>query len=110
MNILLPSIRCAYASPFLFRGPTSLASYCSPSSWKASGVIFRSFCTPSPPKRGIVVCSFNLINLHAALLRYRNIGIIAHVDAGKTTTVERMLYYTGVVDRVGGIILMIKWS
>ncbi|PHH85618.1 hypothetical protein CDD83_165 [Cordyceps sp. RAO-2017] len=37
------------------------------------------------------------------LANIRNIGIIAHVDAGKTTTTERMLYYSGVTQRVGDV-------
>jgi len=39
----------------------------------------------------------------ASLENVRNIGIIAHIDAGKTTTSERILYYTGVSHKIGEV-------
>lgn len=41
--------------------------------------------------------------LNDALDRTRNIGIIAHIDAGKTTTTERMLFYSGFTRRIGDV-------
>ena len=38
-----------------------------------------------------------------SLHRTRNIGIMAHIDAGKTTTTERILYYTGITYKIGEV-------
>ncbi len=51
----------------------------------------------------MLIIDGNTMTRKTNLDNYRNIGIMAHIDAGKTTTTERILYYTGVSHKIGEV-------
>ena len=68
---------------------------------KSSSIKMMS--TTNPNQVAIDSVATIMENRNVDLTRYRNIGIMAHIDAGKTTTTERILYYTGKAYKIGEV-------
>src|SRR3990170_1018954 len=58
---------------------------------------------PRPIKHLLIIDGKAIMSRTHPLKYYRNIGIAAHIDAGKTTTTERVLFYTGVSHKMGEV-------
>ncbi|KAK2778663.1 Ribosome-releasing factor 2, mitochondrial [Onygenales sp. PD_12] len=85
-----------------------MISIASPSRWVCSRCIRNARITSPVPLRLLpsVLRKYSTgapLETGSDLDQTRNIGIIAHIDAGKTTTTERMLYYSGVTRRIGDV-------
>jgi len=98
MNLLLKSSRLCHKSRLFFP-----ANVCQKSRLFSANICHKSRLFP------VNVChNFGgLRKFSVSRVEYskdiRNVGIMAHIDAGKTTTSERMLYYTGYMNRVGEV-------
>merc|ERR1719258_419386 len=72
---------------------------------RAAGLGLQSLFTPrqAPPRAASASMAETATKREVDLSMYRNVGIMAHIDAGKTTTTERILFYTGKTYKIGEV-------